>query len=144
MFWAALAVSLALLIGTFFVYLFFKLGNCEGLYADYFILFVNASLIDLVAGGILRSFLITIKGSTEIVTSLAILTPSLPKSSLTYLVFSQFDVFNLWFLYALALGIAIALKTDLKKSLLIVSFYFAFKSSLAVIFSYLSLRLIGL
>ncbi len=144
MFWSGLVLTLVLVFGTFFVYLFYKVAGTEGLYSDYFTLFANASLIDVLAGGAVRTLLTLLKGSTQVSTSLALLAPGLEKSSMTYLVLSQFDFFSLWFMFALAVGIAAGLGLSEKKSLVIMAFYFAFKASIVVLFSYLSLRLLGI
>ena len=135
-------IALALVIGAFFVYLFFKVANATGTYGHFFCGVVNASIIDVGLGGLLKSLLVLQKKSIFVSTSLTLLTPGSDFRSLGFQILSQFDFFSLWFLAALALGIAGFEKMPVKKSIFVTVLYFLFKSTVIVAISYFSMRLI--
>lgn len=143
MFSAAFA-GLMLVVAAFFVYLFFKVAGSEGNYVHYFSGVVHASILDMFLGGILKSSLIFMKKTMLVHTGLTLFFPGLDFRSLPFIILSQFDFFAIWYLVALALGIAVFAKISPRKSLLIAFLYFIFKSLVFVSFSYLSMRLMGM
>jgi hypothetical protein len=152
--------ALMLLLAAFFVYLFFKVAGAEGNFSNYFSGVVHASVLDMFLGGILKAVLISIKKTMFVHTGLTMFFPALDFRSMPFLILSQFDFFSIWYLAALALGIAFFSKTSLKKSdsmgsdhftkisaqksIIIVVLYFLFKSLVFVSFSYFSMKLMGM
>ncbi len=135
--------GLALVLASFFVYLFFKIGGVEGLYVNYFSAVVNASLIDLFYGGLLRTYLVVAKKSILISFGPTVFFRGLDFRSLSYMILSQFDLFSLWYLAVLILGIVHFGKIPLKKGLSIGILYFLFKATLLVAFSYIFMKITG-
>lgn len=137
-------MALTLVVSAFFIYLFFKIGGTEGTYMNFFSGVVHASVIDMVLGGILKSALVVSQKSIMVSTGLGLLSPANDFRNLSFLVLSQFDFFTIWYLAALALGIAGFAKIKPRKSLLIAFSYFVFKAIVVVSFSYFTMRLMRL
>lgn len=133
--------ALILVVAAFFIYLFFKIGGTEGTYMNYFSGVVHASVIDMVLGGILKSALVVSQKSIMVSTGLGLLSPTSDFRNLSYLVLSQFDFFTIWYLIALAFGIAQFAKIKPQKSIWITLAYFVFKAITVVSFSYITMRL---
>jgi hypothetical protein len=133
-----------IVLAAFFVYLFFKVAGSEGNYVHYFSGVVHASILDMFLGGILKSSLILMKKTMPVHTGLTMFSPGLDFRSLPFIVLSQFDFFSIWYLAALALGIAVFAKISPKKSIFIAILYFLFKSLVFVSFSYFSMKLMGM
>lgn len=136
--------GLMLVVAAFFVYLFFKVAGSEGNYVHYFSGVVHASILDMFLGGILKSSLVLLKKTMLVHTGLTMFFPGLDIRSLPFIVLSQFDFFSIWYLAALALGIAHFAKISPQKSFFIAFLYFLFKSLVFVSFSYFSMKLMGL
>jgi hypothetical protein len=136
--------AIMLLLGAFFVYLFFKVAGAEGIFSNYFSGVVHASLLDMFLGGILRTALISLKKTMLVETGLTMFFPALDFRSLPYIILSQFDFFSIWYLLALTLGIACFAKIGPQKSIVVAVLYFLFKSLVFVSFSYFSMKLIGM
>jgi hypothetical protein len=136
--------ALMMLMAAFFVYLFFKVAGAEGNFSHYFSGVVHASVLDMFLGGILKAALISIKKTMFVHTGLTMFFPALDFRSMPFLILSQFDFFSIWYLLALALGIAYFTKISSQKSITIVALYFLFKSLVFVSFSYFSMKLIGM
>jgi len=141
---SAVFAALVLVVGAFFVYLFFKVGGVEGLYVNYFSGVAQASVLDMVLGGILKSTLVMLKKTMMVHTGLTMFFPGLDFRSLNFILLSQFDFFSLWYLTALALGIAAFAKISLKKSLVITVMYFLFKSLVLVAVSFFTMKMMGM
>jgi hypothetical protein len=141
---SAVFAALVLVVGAFFVYLFFKVGGVEGLYVNYFSGVAQASVLDMVLGGILKSTLVMLKKTMMVHTGLTMFFPGLDFRSLNFILLSQFDFFSLWYLTALALGIAAFAKIPLKKSLVITVMYFLFKSLVLVAVSFFTMKMMGM
>lgn len=141
---AAVFAALAMVMGAFFVYLFFKVGGAEGNYVHYFSGVAHASILDMLLGGILKSSLILIKKSMMVHTGLTMFFPGLDFRSLPFIALSQFDFFSIWYLAALALGIAAFSRFSPKKSMVITALYFLFKSLIFIVFSYFSMKMMGM
>jgi len=136
--------GLTIVIGAFFIYLFFKVAGSEGNYVNYFSGVAHASILDMFLGGILKGALILLKKTLIVHTGLTMLFPGLDFRSLGFIVLSQFDFFSIWYLAALALGIAVYAKISLKKSISVMVAYFLFKSLVFIAFSYLAMKLVGM
>lgn len=141
---ATVFAALTLVLGAFFIYLFFKVGGAEGLYVNFFSAVAQASLLDMVLGGALKGLLVLLKKTMMVQTGLTLFVPGLDFRSLPYVVLSQFDFFFLWYLAALALGIAVFARISLKKSMTIAALYFLFKSLVLVSISFFSMKLMGM
>jgi hypothetical protein len=141
---AAAFAALALVMGAFFVYLFFKVGGAEGNYVHYFSGAALASILDMVLGGVLKSSLILVKKSILVHTGLTMFFPGLDFRSLPFIALAQFDFFSIWYLAALALGIAAFARISPKKSFIITAMYFVFKSIIFIVFSYFSMKMMGM
>lgn len=134
---------LIFVLAAFFIYLFFKIGGAEGFFVNYFTAVCYASLIDTVFGGLVKTALILLKKSIMVSTSLTLLFPAMEIRSPAYLMLSQFDLFSIWYLVALALAIAVFSKMSPSRSLAIASAYFAFRAIVFVLFSMLFMRMWG-
>ena len=136
--------ALMMLLAAFFIYLFFKVAGVEGDFSHFFSGVVCASVLDMFLGGIVKTSLILIKKTMFVHTGLTLFFPALDFRSMPFLILSQFDFFSIWYLLALALGIAYFTKISPKKSITIVVLYFLFKSLVFVSFSYFSMKLMGM
>jgi hypothetical protein len=136
--------ALVMLFGAFFVYLFFKVAGAEGIFINYFSGVVQASLLDMFLGGILKGVLIALKKTMFVETGLTMFFPAMDFRSLPYIILSQFDLFSIWYLLALTLGIAHFTKISLQKASTVMILYFIFKSLVFVSFSYFSMKLLGM
>ena len=87
----------------------------------------QASILDMVLGGILKGTLILMKKTMLVHTGLTMFFPGLDFRSLPFIVLSQFDFFSLWYLAALALGIAAFAKISPKKSISVIVAVFPFQ-----------------
>jgi hypothetical protein len=142
--YAAVFASLVLVLGAFFVYLFFKVGGAEGNYVHYFSGVAWASMLDMVLGGVLKGSLVLLKKTMLVHTGLTMFFPGLDFRSLPFIVLAQFDFFSIWYLVALALGIAAFARISLQKSIVIAAIYFLFKSLVFIAFSYFMMKLMGM
>jgi hypothetical protein len=136
--------GLTVVVAAFFVYLFFKVAGCEGNYVNFFSGVAHASILDMVLGGILKGALILLKKTMMVHTGLTMFFPGLDFRSLQFIVLAQFDFFSIWYLVALALGIAVYARIGLKKSVSVTIAYFLFKSLVFIAFSYLTMKLVGM
>jgi predicted phage tail protein len=141
---AAAIAALAIVVAAFFIYLFFKVGGAEGLYVNYFSGMAQASLLDMGLGMVLKSVLMLAKKTMLVQTGLTMFFPGLDFRSFSFLLLSQFDFFSIWYLAALALGIAVFAKISPRKSISITILYFAFRALVVVSVSYFAMRLVGM
>jgi hypothetical protein len=141
--WGTFITFLVLVVAAFFVYLFYGIGGTEGVYSNYFTIVVNASIIDTVLPLLLGILSILSGIGIAALSNLANLLALAP-NTMTYLIVSQIDLFNIWYLVALALGIAVFSKISQKKSLFIAGIYFLFTTALKILFSYLSVKILGI
>jgi len=142
--WASFISILVLIVASFFIYLFYGIGKAEGLYINYFSLVTNASIIDMLIPKLIRtSSLLFLNTNIAAYSNLSILFPAHTSYSLSLLVFSQIDIFSIWYLIAIATGIAVFSKMSFKKSIFIAILYFLFKSITKILFSYMFIRVMG-
>lgn len=140
--WAMFIILITYFIAAFFTYLFFGIARAEGSYANYFSLVVNASII-----GKAIPLLLSILAFLTRIPLAGFSNPAawfpVPPNSLAFLVFSKFDIFYLWYLLAVAAGVAVFSKMNFRKCLLVAFLYFGFVSSVKVAFSFLFLKLLA-
>lgn len=141
--WGTFITFLVLVVAAFFIYLFYGIGGTEGVYANYFTIVVNASIIDTVFPLLLGIISILSGIGIAAFSNLANLLALAP-NTMAYLIVSQIDIFNIWYLIAVALGIAVFSKISQKKSLFIAGIYFIFTTVLKILFSYLSVKILGM
>lgn len=141
--WAVFIAFVILAVASFFIYLFYGIGGAEGVYSNYFSIVVNASIIDTVLPLILGILSVLSGIGIAAYSNLANILNLFP-NTITYLIVSQFDIFHIWYLIAVALGIAVFSKISQKKSLIIVLVYFIFTAILKILFSYLSIKILGM
>jgi hypothetical protein len=138
---SGLMLFLSLVFGAFFVYLFYGIGGTDGIYANYFALVVNASLIDFLAPTILNFISLLTGANLNALTKPGLLFLTLKPGSIPFFIFERIDIFILFYVAAIAAGIGVFAKISFKRSLLISVLYFIFKTTIYVAFGYLWLRI---
>ena len=134
---------LRLTVGAFFLYLFFGIAGAKGVYANFFSVTVNAAIIGSLLPEILQFLLFLSNAKTTAVANATILFPSAAPGTWNHAILSQIDIFYLWFLFIVALGIASYAKIGKLKSILIALCYFIFRSAIVVLLSVLFAKLRG-
>jgi hypothetical protein len=104
----------------------------------------QASMLDMVLGGVLKGSLVLLKKTMLVHTGLTMFFPGMDFRTLPFIVLAQFDFFSIWYLAALALGIAAFTRFSPKKSIVIAVLYFLFKSLIFITFSYFTMKLMGM
>lgn len=132
---------LGFVVAAFFVYLFFGIGGSEGYYVNFFSLVVNASIIDILIPEIIETVSILLNINLLIFFNAAIFLPTLKPEHFSHLLLTQVTLFSLWYMIALALGVAAFSKMNFKKCLFISILYFVFKSVIQASFAYLLFRI---
>lgn len=138
---AMLSIALALAADAFFVYLFFGIGGVEGDYAHFFSLVANASIIDTVFPTLLRSLSYYVNLPLLGILSAPTLLPIFSPHSIGHFMLLQVNVFSVWYMMALALGVNAFSKIGFKRSLIISVCYFVFKVLLHGTYTYLFLQI---
>ena len=142
--WASFISILVLIVASFFTYLFYGIGKAEGLYINYFSLVTNASIIDMLIPRLIRTLsLLFLNTNIAAYLNLSTLIPAHTSYSLSFLIFSQIDIFSIWYLIAIATGVAVFSKISFKKSIFIAILYFLFKSITKISFSYIFIKIMG-
>ncbi|MBN2244695.1 MAG: YIP1 family protein [Candidatus Aminicenantes bacterium] len=140
---APLGLSIGLLISSLILLLMGRIGSLEGKYVQVFSALVHANFLDKILGNAIRIFLIFSKKSVmQTTTSLAILFPNLDYTSNTYIVLSQFDLFQLWLFGILAFGLSAIFKISLKRAMIISYGFWLLKSLLNIAMLMLSMRFV--
>ena len=125
-----------LIIGTFFIYLFFGIGGSKGEYANFFSLTVNAAvvgtLIPMTIRGIFLLFDYYIKDDKFL--NLTVFFPAIHPESWSYAILSQFEIFYLCFIVLIALGVSSYSKMGKIKTLIISILFFIFRSTVVILF----------
>jgi hypothetical protein len=137
---SAVVIAVSLIFGAFFVYLFYGIGGSEGGYANFFSLVTNASIIDILMPALIRTFSLFIPVNIAALSKPALLLFFPEPGSLSFLILARLDVFDIWYLLAIALGVHVFAKMSFKKSLIISILYFLFKTFIAVAFGFLALQ----
>lgn len=138
---AAFILFIKISVGAFFVYLFFGIGGSDGIYSNYFSLVVNTSIIDTLIPSIINMFSLLAGYSLLESINLAFLIPGLDPESLSYVALSHIELFSVWYIVAIAAGVAAFANMKFKKSLSIGILYFTFKASISIAFSHLFMNM---
>lgn len=118
------------LISSLVILIIGRLTSTEGKYVQVFAAVLHVNFVDKILGNGLRLLLIlTKKSAMQTTTSLALLFPRMEVTSLSYLILSQFDFFQLWLFGILGYGLSHIFKIELKKAV-IISYVFWFLKSL--------------
>lgn len=141
--WVALMSLLAVVIVAFLLYLFYGVTGVEGQYANFFSLTINAALI----GTVLPRILVTIGVLTN--------QPLLGWVSLggwakmaglqgpLVSILGQMDLFTMWFILAVALGVSAWSGISRRRSLAVAVGYLVFKSLVLGLLGYFGARVMG-
>jgi hypothetical protein len=138
---SGLMLFLSVVFGAFFVYLFYGIGGTDGVYANYFSLVVNASLIDLLIPNFLNFISLLLNVNLNALSKPGILLFAPQPGSVVFFIFERLDFFILWYVIAIAAGIAVFAKISFKRSVLISILYYFFKTTIYVAFGYLWLQI---
>jgi hypothetical protein len=142
-FFFQLQMVLSLIFGAFFVYLFYGIGGSEGLFVNYFSLVAGASLIDIFFPGVLQTLSMLTGIKLGVISNPLLLVLSPESKSLMFLIIARLDIFTIWYMVIIALGMAVYSKMDIKKSFTISILYFLFKSAIGIAFGYIVIQLMG-
>lgn len=141
--WVALMSLLAVVIVAFLLYLIYGVAGVEGQYSHFFSLTVNAALI----GTVLPRILMTIASMTDLPFH-AWASPggwvrlAGMKGPLVSVI-GQMDIFTIWFLLAVALGISAWSGISRSRSLGVALGYLVFKSVVLGLLGYFGSRVVG-
>lgn len=92
--------------------------SSQGTYVQLLSALLHASLVDKLFGNAVRMVLaLTRKSLMQTSTSLALLFPKMEVTSMSYIMLSQVDFFQIWLFGILAFGLAAVFKIELKKAL---------------------------
>ncbi len=132
--------ALSFTVGAFFIYLFFAIGGTGGYYINYFTLVAGASLIDTLLPMIRDAISILTSTNLAVYSNLLFLFPNLSPHSFNYWLISQVDIFKVWYIIAIAAGVAVFAAKSLKRCLFISFLYFLFNAAVSAGFSLLAIR----
>ncbi len=136
-----LGYSLSFVVGAFFIYLFFGIGGTEGYYKNYFRAVAAASVIDTLIPALRDTLSLIFEVNLVALTNLSTLFPSLTPPTFRFFLVLQVDLFTLWYLIAIAAGVAVFAKISFKKSLFIAGLYFFFSALVSASFSYIGFKI---
>lgn len=139
---------ITLLIGFLFSSLIFlvvgRFFSTEGKYIQIFSVYLYSNFIDKILGNALRLILILSRKSVmQMTTSLALLFPRLETTSLSFIVLSQIDFFQLWLFGIFGYGLSHIFKIDIKKALFISYGFWLLKSLFYIALFSLGMKLMG-
>ncbi len=121
-----------------------RLISTEGKFVQVFSALIHASIINLILGNALRSFLIlTRKSVFQTTTSLALFFPKLEVTSPAFIILSQFDLFQLWLFGVLGYALSYIFKCELKKGFILSYSFWLMKSLFNIALALLNLRFTG-
>lgn len=130
-------------LGAMFLYLFFGIGGAEGFYSNYFALTVNASLIDLFFQELFIFLTMMFSHDYLLYTRpFTLLFNPVPKSFMS-LFFIRIDIFSLWYIVAVALGISVFSTMGKKRALLIGFIYLLFKVTIQAAMGYIVVQVMA-
>jgi hypothetical protein len=122
-----------------------NIAGCELNYKTIFSAVLAASLIDPVLSSLVKTPLILAKGtSLGVSTSLALLAPDAPLTSVTYQVLGVFDLFELWALVVLITGFSVIAHIKKSKAASIVIAVWIVWSAAVILISVVSSKLTGI
>lgn len=140
-------------VGTIVGYLIYALllmiiarvSGCDLKYRTVLACILTAAMIDPVLATIFKTPMVMAKGtSIGVSTSLSLLAPEAPITSLTYIVLEVFDLFALWALVVLTIGISVIAAVPRGKAAAIIVTTWIIKSGALIALSVISLRLSGM
>jgi len=106
---------------------------------------LTTAMIDPVLAAIVKTPMVMAKGtSLSVSTSLSLLAPEAPITSLTYIVLEVFDLFAIWALIVLIIGISVLADVTRGKAAAVVLTAWTIKSAALIALSVISLRLSGM
>jgi hypothetical protein len=132
------------LIASLILLVFGRITATEGKYLQVLSAYIHANLIDKILGNTLRLFLILSRKSVfQTSTSLALFFPHMEVTSLSYVMLSQVDFFQLWLFGVLSFGLSYIFKVELKKALFISYGLWLLKSAFNVAIFLVSMSFLG-
>ena len=141
--WVALMSLLAVVIVAFLLYLFYGVSGVEGQYANFFSLTIHAALI----GTVLSRLLVTAGVLTNQPLMLWISPGGWAKTAgiqgPLVSILGQMDLFTLWFILAVALGVSAWSGISRGRSLAVALGYLVFKSVVLGLLGYFGARVMG-
>ena len=145
----SISAPLVTLIGILLTSLILMIiANASGLdmrYKTTFSAVLGAGLISPVLATIFKTPLIMMKGSTMgVSTSLALLAPDAPITSSSYMVLDIFDLFSIWSLAVLIIGISVISRVPKGKAAFVVIIVWLIKNAARIGISAISMKLSGM
>jgi len=142
---APIGTIIGSLIYSLLLMIIARVSGCNLRYKTIFAAVLTAAMIDPVLATIFKTPLIMAKGtSLTVSTSLSLLAPDAPITSLTYIILEVFDLFAIWALIVLITGISVLADVKRGVAAAIVITAWIIKSGALVTLSVLSLRLSGM
>lgn len=139
-----LTLTIGFLVASLILLVLGRLSATEGKFVQVFSAYIHANLIDKILGNALRLFLILSKKSVfQTSTSLAIFFPHMEVTSLSYVILSQVDFFQLWLFGVLSFGLSYIFKIELKKALFISYGFWLLKSVVNIALFLVSMSFMG-
>lgn len=106
----------------------------DSTYKKMLCVFSYASLVGIIAH-IIRTVLIISKGTIEVYTSLAALFPLDMKETMIFKIAGIFDVFTIWKIIVIAIGMGVMYRMDYKKPLIVVGLLYVIFAAVAMNFA---------
>ena len=132
------------LISSLIILVIGRFSSTEGNFVQIFSASLHVNFIDKILGNAVRLILILSRKSVmQTTTSFALLFPRLDVTSLSFIVLSQFDFFQLWMFGILAYGLSHIFKIDIKKALFISYGFWLLKSLFYIALVYFTMRIMG-
>jgi len=132
------------LISSLIILVIGRFSSTEGNFVQIFSASLHVNFIDKILGNAVRLILILSRKSVmQTTTSFALLFPRLEVTSLSFIVLSQLDFFQLWMFGILAYGLSHIFKIDIKKALFISYGFWLLKSLFYIALVYFTMRIMG-
>ncbi|MFP4081742.1 MAG: YIP1 family protein [Candidatus Aminicenantes bacterium] len=139
-----ISTAVGFLLSSLIIMAIARLFSTEGKYIQVFSVLLHANFIDKFLGNGVRLFLVLSRKSVmQTTTSLALLFPRLEATSLSFMVLTQIDFFQLWLFGILGYGLSYIFKIDLKKALIISYSFWLLKSLFYIGLAVLSVKLVS-
>lgn len=132
------------LISSLIILVIGRFSSTEGKFIQIFSVYLHANFIDKILGNALRLVLILSRKSVmQTTTSLALLFPRLEVTSLSFIILSQVDLFQIWMFGILGYGLSHIFKIEIKKALFISYGFWVLKSLFYIILAFFGMKLMG-
>ncbi len=131
-------------VGAFFLYLFFGVSSCDGVYGNYFSLAMNGAIVGTLIPTVLNTVLLLLGVGMMASPHLGLLVPGLDVKGFLYQILGGFDIFSIWYIWIVSLGVAVFAKETVKKCLTVGGIYFLFKVLVGAAFAYIRIKTIGM